>query len=312
MLSDVIQALLPTVLVVALGALARHLRWFSEKADEGIMHLVVNLFYPAMLFSFILGNPLLKSFSLVLIPVVLGFLSILIGFAVAILMTRGMARYTRVDRRTFAFSTGIYNFGYLPIPITLALFGSETVGVLLVFNAGVDMAIWSVGIMLISGSLGREWKQKLFNAPFLALITALLLNGFHLDKLLPRFVFDTVGLIGACAIPLGLLLSGGVIYDLLRRSSLFRDPAVPFFGCLHRLILIPSLFILAAVLVPLQHPLPEILVVQAAMPAGLFTIVLAQHYGGNPKIALQVIAWTAALSAITLPTWLLIGLRWVQ
>ncbi len=312
MLCDVLQALLPTVLVVALGALARHLRWFSEEADEGIMHLVVNLFYPAMLFSFILGNPFLKSFSLVLVPVLLGFLSILVGFAVAILMTRGMTRYTLVDRRTFAFSTGIYNFGYLPIPITLALFGSETVGVLLVFNAGVDLAIWSVGIMLISGSLGREWKQKLFNAPFIALITALLLNAFHIDEHLPRFVFDTVGIVGACAIPLGLLLSGGIIYDLLKRSSLFRDPAVPFYGCLHRLLMVPALFVVAAVLIPLQHPLPQILVVQAAMPAGLFTIVLARHYGGNPKISLQIIAWTAALSAITLPAWLLIGLRWVQ
>jgi len=311
MLGEVFQAVVPVFAIVGVGALARYLRWFSEKADEGLMHLVVNLFYPALLLSFILGNPLLKSASFVILPMFCGFMSILVGFGVAILLSRFFRGLPSIDRRTFAFSTGIYNFGYIPIPLVLALFGTEAAGVLLVFNAGIDMAIWSVGIILLSGSLGREWKKKLLNAPFVTMVVALVFNGAGLDALVPKVALTTIDYLAACAIPLALLLIGGVVFDLVRRSNLFRNVMVPTLACFHRLLLVPAIFVAAALLLPLPSPLPEIIVIQAAMPCGLFSLVIAQHYGGNSRISLLVIAWTSILGIVTLPLWIVFGLSWI-
>jgi predicted permease len=311
MLEDVFQAVVPVFAVVAVGALARYLRWFSEKTDEGLMRLVVNLFYPALLLSFILGNPLLKSASFVFLPMLCGFVSMLVSFGVAILLIRFFRRLPPVDRRTFVFSTGIYNFGYVPIPLVLALFGTEATGVLLVFNAGVDMAIWSVGIILLSGSLGREWKRKLLNAPFVTMVVALIFNGAGLDAKVPGPALATLDYIAACAIPLALLLIGGVVFDLVRQSSLLRDLSVSALACFHRLLLVPAIFVAAALLLPLPSPLPEIIVIQAAMPCGLFSMVLAQYYGGNTRIAFLVIVWTSLVGIVTLPTWIVLGLSWV-
>lgn len=311
MLGEVFQAVVPVFTIVGVGALARYLRWFSEKADEGLMHLVVNLFYPALLLSFILGNPLLKSASFVFLPMLCGFVSILVGFGVAILLMRFFRGLPAVDRRTFTFSTGIYNFGYIPIPLVLALFGTEAAGVLLVFNAGVDMAIWSVGIVLLSGSLGREWKRKLLNAPFLTMVFALIFNGAGFDAMVPEVAMITIDYLAACAIPLALLLIGGVVFDLVRQSNLFRNLAIPVTACFHRLLLVPAIFVVAAILLPLPSPLPEIIVIQAGMPCGLFSIVIAQHYGGNSRISLLVITWTSLVGIITLPLWIVFGLSWV-
>jgi len=53
--------------------------------------------------------------------------------------------------RTFAFAVGIYNYGFIPIPLMESLFGRESLGVLLVQNMGCEVAVWSVGCWLLTG-----------------------------------------------------------------------------------------------------------------------------------------------------------------
>jgi predicted permease len=54
-----------------------------------------------------------------------------------------------------------------------------------------------------------------------------------------------------------------------------------------------------------------VLVVQAAMPAAVFPIVLARHYGGQPLVAVQVVLATTALGLLVIPLWLSLGLAWI-
>jgi predicted permease len=57
--------------------------------------------------------------------------------------------------------------------------------------------------------------------------------------------------------------------------------------------------------------LKRVLVVQAAMPAAVFPIVLARHYGGQPLVAVQVVLATTALGLLVIPLWLSLGLAWI-
>ena len=69
------------------------------------------------------------------------------------------------ERNTFVFTTGIFNYGYFAFPVANALFGPETFGILLVFVAGVELGIWSIGILfLTAGSEKLEWK-RMVNPP---------------------------------------------------------------------------------------------------------------------------------------------------
>ena len=73
----------------------------------------------------------------------------------------------------------------------------------------------------------------------------------------------------------------------------------------------PAGFVLLAWALPLSRELKETIVVQAAMPAGVFTLVLARHHGGDVPVALQVIFSTSAAAIITLPLWIHFGMQWV-
>jgi predicted permease len=68
---------------------------------------------------------------------------------------------------------------------------------------------------------------------------------------------------------------------------------------------------LAAVL-PLSPEMRQVLVVQAAMPAGIIPILIARHYGGQTLTAVQVVVGTTVLGLVTTPLWLRLGLAWLE
>jgi malate permease and related proteins len=55
--------------------------------------------------------------------------------------------------------------------------------------------------------------------------------------------------------------------------------------------------------------LQRVLVLQAAMPAAVFSIVMARHYGGDAATALRVVLATSLLGLITIPLWLRFGIH---
>jgi predicted permease len=78
-----------------------------------------------------------------------------------------------------------------------------------------------------------------------------------------------------------------------------------------RLGVLPVLMLALAALLPLPREVKQVLIVQAAMPAGILPIVIAKHYGGQPLTAVQVVLGTTAAGLLVVPLWLQAGLHWV-
>jgi predicted permease len=87
-------------------------------------------------------------------------------------------------------------------------------------------------------------------------------------------------------------------------------PSITFPSIALRLGILPVLILCAARWLPLPVELKRVLVIQAAMPSGVFPIVLARHYGGQPLTAVQIVLGTTALGILTIPLWLRVGLAW--
>ena len=96
----------------------------------------------------------------------------MVGFAVAWVVAVVLKIDGKGKREAFVFTSGIFNYGYFAIPVCDAVFGSSFVGKLLVFNLGVEIAIWGVGVILLGG--GAMGFARLLNPPILALVAALL------------------------------------------------------------------------------------------------------------------------------------------
>lgn len=309
----ILSAALPVFILLALGFSLRHTGVLSKEADVSIMKLVIRVFYPCLFLDFIIGNPSLNTASNIIAPPIVGFLTTAGGFLLGYLMARALGLKRGGGMRTFSFCCGVYNYGYIPIPLIAVLFADRgTLGVLLVHNVGVEIALWTVGILLLSGQFDRSALKKLINPPLIALAVALSINAVGLDSRIPLWMENLFHMLGACSIPVGILLAGATIGDLLNRQGLQGGLSIPLGAIGIRLALLPLLFIAAAIWTPgLSTELKQVMVVQAAMPAGILPIVLARHYGGDATVAMKVVLTTTFASIVTMPLWLGLGTRWV-
>ena len=306
----VFSAVLPIFIVIASGAVARRVGWLDVEADRSLMTVVVNLLYPALIFSFILGNDALRQPSNLLLPPLLGLTTVVGGFGLSMLVARKFKIGDQRDCRTFAFTTGIYNYGYFPVPIIALLFDRETTGVLLVHNLGVEIAMWVLGVgFILSRNDPKSIWKRVFSGPVIAILIAVSMNYFKLDQHLPNFALETINLLGQCAIPIGLILIGATFADLSKGVKMTDRLKIPITASVLRLGIFPAAFLFIALVLPLSTELKCVLAVQASMPCAVFPIVLARHFDGSPEVALKVVLGTTLLSFLTIPLWISIGMK---
>jgi predicted permease len=112
-------------------------------------------------------------------------------------------------------------------------------------------------------------------------------------------------------VPLGLLTTGVSLADFLDEPSKLLHRNIALAACAVRLGIMPVVMLCFARWMPFSVELKRVLVVEAAMPAAVFPIIIARHYGGQFLTAVQVVLWTTAVGLVTCPLWIRAGLAWV-
>jgi predicted permease len=194
-----------------------------------------------------------------------------------------------------------------------ALFGRESLGVLFAHNVGVEAAVWTVGVLVLAGeSLRTGWRQ-LLSPPVLALVLAVAVNLSGLGAQVHEVGLGVVRTLAACAIPLGLLLSGATMAEHLftRPADLF-EWRTSLAAVALRLGLLTGLFLLLAKYGPFSADLKHVILVQATMPAAFLPLVIVKHYGGHSLTAMRSVLATVVASMLLMPLWLRVGLAWIS
>lgn len=302
---------LPVFALIGVGVAARRVHWIEGEAETSLIRLVVNVCYPCLIFESVAGNTALQSPGNLLLPPLLGFGVTWLGIRAGLLMAHAIGLHVGTGLRTFALAVGIANYGYLPIPIMEAIWGPESRGVLLVHNVGVEVAIWTVGVLVLSGESLRTGWRKLVSPIVITLGLAVVVNLTHLTPLLPAVATTTIHALAVCAIPLGLIMTGVNLAQYLHEPGELFDARVSGAAMALRLGVLPILILLLAKYLPCSTELKRVLVVQAAMPAAVIPIIIARLYGGHPRTAVQIVLGTTALGIFVIPLWLRAGLAMV-
>lgn len=302
---------LPVFLVVGLGVALRRYDWVKEEAEESLFNYVIKVATPCLIFDSVANNAALRDPANLLMAPLAGFLLTLLSIGIAYVVARGIGLHVGTGLRTFALAVGIANYGYLPLPISDAMFGVEARGVLLVHNVGVEAAIWTGGILVISGLSLREGWRKLLNVPLFSLVVALTMNLTGLTPLVPPPLLTAINWIGQTMIPLGLIMTGVSIQPHLGDPGKLFSPRISLGACLVRLLVLPVLFLAVAKFAPFTPELKRVIVLQAAMPTAVISIIVARVYGGQPLTAVQIVLVTTTLALFTIPFWIQTGLAWL-
>jgi hypothetical protein len=323
---QILGGVFPLFLVMAVGAAVRRVRLLNEQADRTLLDLSVHLLSPCLILDHLMSSQALRQWGNLCWGPMLGFFCTAGCIGIAAIAAQLFGFKKAAQWRTFAFAAGIFNYGYIPVPLIDTLYGANALSILFLFNLGTETAFWTVGFASLEGrTLFTDWRRAL-TTPVRAILLGISINlatywlGIHLDDAAldaaawgwpVKVLFATIHLVGLCYIPLALLLIGATMADFWGEFRTTHGIGVMGLSLAVRNLICPLGFVLLAWLLPISLELKETLVVQAAMPAGVFVLLLARHHGGDVPVALQVIFSTSAAAIVTLPLWIHFGMQLV-
>ncbi|MGA0846762.1 MAG: AEC family transporter, partial [Luteolibacter sp.] len=177
---DVLSLVLPVYLLMAGGLVLRRTGVLRREHEEGIMRAVYSVMLPAFMLDKILGSEVLRSGSVVFSSIAMGFFTMTGGMVIAYLIGRLMGFERGSGLRTFALSSGYQNYGFTAAPVVDILWSTGTLAVLFIHNIGCEIAMWTVGVFVMSSSGGMPWR-KMINGPLIAVLCGLALVALGLD-----------------------------------------------------------------------------------------------------------------------------------
>ena len=312
----IVGAVVSVFAVIGIGVAVRRAGWLTEEADQSLLKLIMRVLFPCLVFSAVSNNPKLMQTGNLLLPPLIGAGTIFIGILVAGVLTRCGRRVTGLrdkgERHTFMMSVAFYNYGFVPIPLISVLFDDDTLGVLFIHNVGAGLAIYTLGVALVGGELGGQWWRRVLNGPSIAIVIALIANCLGAGQRMPQFILTAVEWLGQAAVPMALVAIGAIASDQFRSTESVSSPAdgvrIMVWAYLLRLCLLPAITLALAICLPVSPELARVMVIIAAMPSATFSIILAQHYGGVPGIAMRVALCTSVASLFTIPIWIPLGM----
>jgi predicted permease len=309
----VLKAIGRLFLISFLGYLAVRTRLLSAVAIQCLSKYVIILALPCLIISSLgqdLQYDLLGRMGYCLLAALLlnGF-GLLAAFAARRLF---LAEHQR-GRRMFLTLSGLQNSGYLPIPLVLAILPVEqrAAGLLYVFSYMFVMSniFWSLGVFLIvdQGKVGGvvENIRKIFNPPLIAMLISLffLVPAVQSAYLNISLLSEVLTAVGDTTIPLVLIILGGSFASIAGERSVFLAAGA---AAGLKLLAIPAITLLAAIWLQLDRIFAFVLILQAAMPAAMNHIVVAQEYDGDVAFASQSLFVQYLLSLFTVPLFLLL------
>jgi predicted permease len=195
----------------------------------------------------------------------------------------------------------VVNTGYLGFPMTVALLGAKALGSAVAYDqlvGGPMLFLVGFGVGAAFGDragAGGRMRVKAFltrNPPLLAVIAGLLAPA----ALAPAPLVRASHVVVAAMLVLGFFAVGIIL------SAERRQDAAPLFAWPDRRVAVAlGLRLLAvplflAVISAVVIRLPPAYLLEAAMPAGISSLIVGQAYGLDQHLIAMIIVWTTAIA----------------
>jgi len=212
----------------------------------------------------------------------------------------------KLPNNTLQLAGLIGNTSFLGIPIALALLPSTTINFTIGFDLGTTLFAW------IFGPFFLQEKSKSNNIPNIkgllnafvnspasrGIIGVLLAYLFQIDEILGDFLWIPARIVIALAIIIvGTRL--GIITNLKGKVSDLNEEIK--FSILLKLFIFPFIIFLVCKSLNFNYFQSSAVILQAATPTAISTILMAEAYGIKQQTASKILFTTTLISIITIP-----------
>lgn len=294
---DAIQiTILSIVLMITLGYFLKRIGFLDVDSIDSFNKVVLNVFLPCMIFSALYTADLSLIPSLFPLPFIILLSSFVTGIISYFILKR--LNFSDVKLWSILVTIMIANTAFMGYPVNIGIFGND--GLLRAIFC--DMATTIIFLILsfvlslkFGGTFKTAIKRVAFFIPLWAIIFGVIFNLFSIP--IGPVLENTVNYFGKATIPL-IMISLGLSIEF---DGLVRSKFMILFTSVMKLIIFPLVaFVIVSYLglVDLQFNVP---IIEAAMPSGMLSLVLAISYKLDFELTSDCILINTVFSLLTLP-----------
>jgi predicted permease len=289
-LSVFVNVVLPVFIVAGMGfAVQRRFHPSISALTQTALYIML----PSLLFTSLLKVDLRSQEPLRILAFTLLLTAVMLAVALVI------GRATKLDRVTTSalmLTVAFPNLGNYGLPVVFLAFGESGLAIALVLIAlqslyGTTLSIFlaSSGSMPLAAALGQVLRQP----TIYAVAAALIVNLAQIQ--MPGFLLAALAIPAQAAIPLMVIILG----MQLAGTRGIEAPRLAGAAVFTRLVLGPIVGVALAILLGLTGVTRDVMIVGAAMPSAVFTIVMATEFNTRPRLVSDVVIASTLASIVT-------------
>ena len=213
---------------------------------------------------------------------------------------------SRLPNYTLQLAGLIGNTSFLGIPIAIALLPSNTINFTIGFDLGTTLFAWIFGPFFLQRRSSnknylncKDLLNALINSPASrGIIGVLLAYLFEIDSVLGNYLWIPARIV----IALAIIVVGTRLGLITKQKGNFFDLNDEIkFSILLKLFILPFIVLLTSKLLNFDFYQASAVILQAGTPTAISTILMAEAYKVNQKIAAKVLFTSTLISIITIP-----------
>jgi malate permease and related proteins len=292
------------LLIILAGALARRLGLIRRSHGTTLVNVVLYLALPALVFLIIIRADLNRSLWLVPLAAF-----VIHGILVALSWTATRLWGMEGPRAgAIVVVTAVGNTGFFGLPLIAASGEGFSLPAAVMYDALATAIITWTSTVALAAHFGRpvggprvrpaDAGRALLLPPTLALAAGLALNVAGVDSL-PVLVERPLEILAAAVLPLTMLY-GGLMLEVGGLARIWREMA---YVVIVRLGVAALIGYAVARAFGFTGDVLNTVVIMAAMPAAMMSLVLGVRGGLRPDVLAGAVAVTTVLCTLTLPLW---------
>ncbi len=297
------ESIMPLFILMALGYAIREIKLADKKNFDVMNKLVFTVFLPTLLFYNIYKTGAATNFDLKLAGfVVIGILTVFaVGYFVVKVLSRDNSKRGVMLQGFFR-----SNYAILGVPLVEYICGGNSTGLASLMVAVIVPVFNVLAVISLETFRGGKvsFKELIKGIITNPLIIASLLGVLFMfcNITLPTVIEKAVSDISKIASPLAIIILGAS-FSFSSIKGYVRDITIVV---LTRLVIVPLLAVVAAVLLGFTGEALACLLIAFGAPVAVSSYSMSQQMGGDETLSAQVVVISSALCLATLFMWIFI------
>lgn len=267
--------------------------------NKKLSSLIVKVTCPALVISSVFGESIDGDKREILFIFFIGIAIYCILPLLAFIITK-ILRIEHSKIGTYQFMFIFANTSFMGFPIVESLFGKQAIFYCSILHMSFNILAFTYGIYLISkdGEKAAQFDpKKLINSGIISAIIALILYFGEIS--LPSFMVQTLSSIGSITTPLSMLVLGASIAEI-PVGDIFKERKI-YLLTLIRMVILPIIAFYLFHMFTDNALLIGVATITLGMPIASMTVMFANEYNGQTKLASIGVLITTVSSIVTIP-----------